>query len=449
MKILLGCVFVAAAVQQLLTLIAVKRSSRFLSQDANAKRLPVGHAPCVAIVIPVLREQASIEGALEHFCGLRYPNVRIIVVSTEREGPVESHGSTMEVLRRLSSQYDFTWLHYPSSIGTKADQINYVVDHFPELFTEFDPSQIFIAVYDVDSRPHSRTLECFWSTYQARSSARVFQQSSLFTLNSLEEKRLGYVKRPFLKANAIRATRFVLGYEIPRLRRRLCFYRGDSSLIGRLTYAHCVGHGLFLRLDLLQSLRFPRGSILEDMFYGFLLNCAYEPVIPLPLLDYAEVPSSVTAIFFQMSRWFLGPSRTLSYYHYAQKSHLVREQQEAYALVVSGWWYSARWLFTSPFILSALAICVFNDIVLLKFAAGAFILMYETSVMATISVHNRMLRSTDPDDKKASIRIPELWLIMAMYPAVLIFHSFPAYHCLMDAVFRGGRGSRKLKTERP
>src|ERR1017187_8728392 len=129
-----GCLFVALAIQQTLTLTAMYRSARFLRSAVS--RLPNPTTPNVAIVIPVLREQVSIEGALAHLSSLRYPKLRIVVVSTEREGPVGTYGSPMEALERLSHQYEFAWLHYPVSNGTKADQINYAVDHLLEVLPD-------------------------------------------------------------------------------------------------------------------------------------------------------------------------------------------------------------------------------------------------------------------------------------------------------------------------
>ena len=258
------------------------------------------------------------------------------------------------------------------------------------------------------------------------------------------------IHRAYLKANAIRASRFVLGYEMPRLLNRLAAYTGRRmrSIVWRATYAHCVGHGLFLRVDLVRSMPFPHGSILEDMFYGFLLNSTHEPVVPLAVLDRAEVPSRVTTIFFQMSRWFLGPLRTSIYRTYAMRHGLIKARAEAAALVAAGWFYAVKWLMTAPLICASLSAFAWGTVPVML-AAGAFILACEATVVATVGIHNRALASMGPPYNRTPIRRADLGAILAVYPAMLIFHSFPAYHCILDLMTTGGRGNRARKTERP
>lgn len=70
-----------------------------------------------------------------------------------------------------------------------------------------------------------------------------------------------------------------------------------------------TSHGLCVRLSLLDRLPFPARSPLEDMHYSFILGSRGLPMVPVPSLDSAEVPGSVTAQVQQAARWFFGPAR--------------------------------------------------------------------------------------------------------------------------------------------
>ena len=50
-------------------------------------------------------------------------------------------------------------------------------------------------------------------------------------------------------------------------------------------YAHVTGHGLCVRLSLLEQLPFPARSPLEDMHYSFILGSRGLPMVPVPSLD--------------------------------------------------------------------------------------------------------------------------------------------------------------------
>ncbi len=81
-------------------------------------------------------------------------------------------------------------------------------------------------------------------------------------------------------AGALRANRFVLGYEIPRLLNRSAQVSAVRRALCSGVYAHVTGHGLCVRLSLLQKLPFPARSPLEDMHYSFILApapCRWSP----------------------------------------------------------------------------------------------------------------------------------------------------------------------------
>lgn len=138
----------------------------------------------------------------------------------------------------------------------------------------------------------------------------VLHQSSAFELRSNVGLCLG---RWVCDGGALRANRFVTGFEIPRLRNRT----GAVSPIKRwacsFVYAHVTGHGLCVRLSLLRDLPLPAGSPLEDMHWSFRLGTRNLPIVAVPSLDVAEVPDHPVEQVRQADRWFFGPGRALRY----------------------------------------------------------------------------------------------------------------------------------------
>jgi cellulose synthase/poly-beta-1,6-N-acetylglucosamine synthase-like glycosyltransferase len=266
----------------------------------------------------------------------------------------------------------------------------------------------------------------------------------------------------FYKASAVRANRFVFAFEVPRLLNRNLYYKGRSfnldAIFGRISYAHCVGHGLFIETNFAKKYIFPKKSVLEDMFYGFMLNLLKEPVVPLPNLDRAEVPNNLTILFYQMSRWFLGPSRTLSYFRYMKIKDL-KSIPEHICLVLSGWYSSLEWLLTTPitililFVFSATIVSYslgFYDKTLSVIAVLALIstCTYYVTIVCSLYLHNYACKLSGCDDNSRYINKKTMFQLALIYPAVLLFHGFPAYYCILDHLLFNGKGNNGRKTER-
>ena len=105
-------------------------------------------------------------------------------------------------------------------------------------------------------------------------------------------------------------------------------------------YAHVTSHGLCVRLSLLETLPFPARSPLEDMHYSFILGSRGLPMVPVPSLDCAEVPGSVTAQVQQAARWFFGPARFARYL----KDPAARPGWRATITAASAFGSAAEWV---------------------------------------------------------------------------------------------------------
>jgi cellulose synthase/poly-beta-1,6-N-acetylglucosamine synthase-like glycosyltransferase len=324
LNLVAGVAIAAILVRQLVILAAIARSTRFLRQPQPVEaRCTDGRAPTFFVVLPALREAAIIADAVSHFEDLVDGHAaRFIVVTTAREA-VEAHhrgdcADTVALVEQLTARGKVIHLHYPDSNGLKGDQLNFAARYCAStLLGDVPDDRAFLVCYDADSRPPLDSLDRFERTVAKFGSASVFHQSARFELRS-SQSACGRGIRSWLshgvgEGAALRANRFVLGFEIPRLINR-------SAAVGRLkrwlcacVFAHVTGHGLCVRLSLLRDLPFPARSPLEDMHYSFYLGSRTLPMVPVPSLDRAEVPGSVGAQVGQAARWFFGPARFLRY----------------------------------------------------------------------------------------------------------------------------------------
>lgn len=312
--------------RQLFVLSAILRSQRFLVDGVQAG----GHAPqqdltpYFYVVLPVLREGAGLNATVTHCLQLLNGHSGVlVVVTTQREYSagrvsIDDELDTVSIANRLSDQLGIVHLHYPDPTGIKADQLNYAVNWAVERGPhESHDGPAFFVLYDADSRPPTNSLIDFTEALRNSPNVDVFHQSSRFEARSGNPARRNSFSEllglAFAEAEALRANRFVLGFELPRLRNRLAGTHRLKRRLSRYVFAHVTGHGLCVRVSLLKSLQFPAKSPLEDMHYSFLLCVRDMDMIPLRSLDVAEVPPTPGTQYEQLSRWFYGPGRWRSY----------------------------------------------------------------------------------------------------------------------------------------
>ncbi|HZM82421.1 MAG TPA: hypothetical protein VFC19_42420 [Candidatus Limnocylindrales bacterium] len=375
-------VVLAILVRQVFILAAMLRSRRFL---ADAPQREAERTPTMFVVIPVLRETAIIAETIAHMEQLADGHLaQVIVVTTERETaePLPS-GNTASMVAELAATGKLVHLHYPDLQGLKGDQVNFAVAYCVSTLLGDVPSEdAYLVCYDADSRPPLDSLAHFEAAIAANDDADVFHQSSRFDLRESVTPAgvtgLRQLSRAVCEGGALRANRFVLGFEIPRLINR-------SAKVGRLkraacsyVYAHVTGHGLCVRLSFLLDNPLPTKSPLEDMQYSFGLGSRDIPMVPVASLDRAAVPDTIAAQVEQASRWFFGPARALRYLREPTTQRGTRARLQAVsALGSSGEWLGCA---VVPPIILAL-ICVARGP--LQIAAVGVAVMYVAQLVLT------------------------------------------------------------------
>jgi cellulose synthase/poly-beta-1,6-N-acetylglucosamine synthase-like glycosyltransferase len=273
-------VFAATMTTAAAQLLGMRRSLRFVA--AVSVPLVPPKAPPLEVLIAVFREEErTLMDLVEHFAGIEEPagGLRVTLVTSARD---DASARRVAALLRGEDRR-FRHVHAPLDKTSKAAQLNYAIAHCGIA------ANTFIAVYDADSRPPRETFTHF-AAAAARPSLQLAQQYSLYFGNL---PRLS----PFLRASAVFQSMWTLGYELP-----LSLSPGS---LRPLTY--CIGHGLFIRRDLLAAAGgFPETFVTEDLALGYQLSLRGLTATPLPSFDVASVPTTARSLFVQSGRWFAG-----------------------------------------------------------------------------------------------------------------------------------------------
>src|SRR2546421_4242072 len=106
---------------------------------------------CIHLLVPVYDEANVIEASIVYFMQFTsYSGVHLYYISNQKEG---ESGPTIQAIRALTQQYNFTWLHYPYMDGKKADQLNWAIRWILENKPIEGNQRTYFGIYDVDSRP--------------------------------------------------------------------------------------------------------------------------------------------------------------------------------------------------------------------------------------------------------------------------------------------------------
>lgn len=213
----------------------------------------------------------------------------------------------IKVSNELNKKYNIELvnvIHYPYDTGYMADQINYLIKYLNN--GSIVDLATFFAIYNIDSAPNRDTLREISkeiTLFENKHSLKlnVVQQSSLFTKNLNKISGI-------LRGAALLQTKWTLVHELSRLRKQSASVSFESktylqSFI-RTKLGHCVGHGLFVRLDYFKDNMLPTDTINEDLPYGFYQSVLKEPILPVKVLENSDSPESFRSLINQKKVWF-------------------------------------------------------------------------------------------------------------------------------------------------
>ncbi|MCT9080448.1 hypothetical protein [Streptomyces fulvoviolaceus] len=369
-----------------------------------------GAVGVVHFIVPVLREQQHIRGAVDWFAPLlrHIPGSTLTFVTTSREhaeravlaeriaarsarlpaaavvgafpeltdtelkavrtyleqqtAPVsakdvvaalETVSTTDQVVDALLTDDDVRALpirhvHYTGT-GRKAAQVNHAAATLPPMR---EPA--YLAVYDIDSRPGQELIERTWASIAAYAAQHgglpgVVQQSARFTCGSTSP--CGW-ERALCRGAARLQTMWTLRREIPAFRRYARASVGEhgplQSLVRGGGLVQTVGHGLWVRQDVFEDLGgLPTYTVLDDLPFGYHVTVERTPVLVVSQTAAAPGPEDARSLLDQGRRWYANYLDYAACWAEAGTNGRGTQAWRAAALAV-GWYRGATWLARTP-----------------------------------------------------------------------------------------------------
>lgn len=224
----------------------------------------------------------------------------------------------------------------------KPTQINYVLSLIEKSGLLSD-KEVYIGVYDFDSRPDIRTLKYLNFKYQQakKSGARSpdFFQQMQYPLNAIGGVQVFSRWESLTLSNLTLYMRRVLAIELFKFRR----YEIMRQKGGVLPCVNCLGSGMFILFNVLIDL----GKFcepVEDLILGYQLSSCSKEMQTIPFLNLTEPYYNICAMMNSHSRIFM------------EDIHMVSRKNKflhARAVAFQEFFEFMIWLFITPVLLTS------------------------------------------------------------------------------------------------
>ena len=277
---------------------------KWVKKDKNIKKTFVAKSSNLIILIPCLNEQKVIKETIQHFNKIINSSFRIpiFLITTEKEKNVMNKKTTKEIIENDIIPYcnNVNLIHYPYKNGNMADQLNYAINMLKQNCNNF--SNTYVSVYNADSRPNKNTFFEFYNVVKLKNYPKIIQQYS-YCFSNIDE--LSFI----LKGFAVYQSNFEL--KIGLL----------NSYFNNLLHKHVVGHGLFIRLDLLDKINgFNSKYWCEDIYLSAYLQNEKITITPLLTLENMETANGILNLIKQNGVWFKTSSQCFKIYRELNKN---------------------------------------------------------------------------------------------------------------------------------
>lgn len=376
----------------------------------------------ILIIIPCLREQSIIKETMDYFLNLinDKDNIELIIVTTEKEKyeqfltEQENNKTTFDVVNEYISENKINkikLLHYPYKDGMMADQLNYVI----KKYKNYNSKRIYFSIYNADSRPNLDTINSVLNIIKNQDYPEIIQQYS-YAFSNLEN--LSFVMRGF----ALYQSNFEIKYGLV-----------NALTFSNLLYTYVVGHGLYIRLDILKKIGgFDNKFWCEDIYMSSIIRNRNIKITPVLTLENMETPKNVSVLIRQNANWF----RTSNQWIKMIKSNLKNDKKVSNSC--KNWFFqrvrmNLSWLLLPFFIILSFAISIYyKNIVLFIISIFSYIFMQVCIYMGTIKIIEKL------ENKKINNKLN---LICAVCISTFISNIGPFYSIFNFKI-------KKYKTER-
>ena len=300
------CVATSLVARRSLELVEVSLSSRWSRRriaDLGEKPIPAG--PRITCVIPMYQEQDIAADTVRawHEIVQQSSIEQVVLVTTTKEQPAagrSTHDVLLEALTALHRGDDrILLLRCEDVTPFRASQLNLAVEHARrrQAVTHTSHDEIWIGVYNADSRPQPSTFSELAQRTRAEPRTRIFQQLVDYVVP--QRPGTGHVA----VGNAVLMTWWTRSHYWARNQRGS---RGASWWSATAPYS-TFGHGEFIRIDFLDEIGgFPDFAYADGLLLGWICRLRAEPIGLLASRDVAEVPRTATDLLTQQTAWMRG-----------------------------------------------------------------------------------------------------------------------------------------------
>jgi len=314
----------------------------------------------IFILIPMLREQDMAEDSILGFCKIAHErfNIKIVILTSEKESAEQkkiSQSTTEDVIFRsvqkgkLSTYKDMIMIiRDPNTRGNMATQLNYGL----KIIAETVSGKSFYMVYNADSVLSERTFDKLADLIdQYPSKEFAVQQPCAFV------KEMNPQSNNFTNAMSLYQSWYCLGHESRIIRN---YAKRSEKWWGRKNgkLGVVVGHGSGMTINIHRSNGgYPSELLTEDLTFGFILSTRNIPILSLPALEIADVPTHFSVFIKQKSVWFWN---FLGYGNcYRKMLHRGYSIPKTMSLLIQGIGAGTYWFFDTYFILIPLIISLY------------------------------------------------------------------------------------------
>jgi cellulose synthase/poly-beta-1,6-N-acetylglucosamine synthase-like glycosyltransferase len=281
------------------------------------------------LIVPALREQSVIGRTLQQLCNLNFPSFKyeiIVALDAKEKSGMEKAGTEgvvrQFVAERGSGGPPIVIVEFSGDGQGRALQLNEALRTIvtDQASRGLIKRKCFVGIFDADSFPDSEILNYISWRLTVCPDISAFQQALDYRLNLDVIMRARVSK--ILLGNAYYQSAWNGILEIPLfLRTNLQISHSKEPTFS----PYCMGHGEFIRLDVLTDIGgFSETGCADGIQLGFALTNKNIEIEPVPLLDNCESPIDVRTLIHQHSHWFAGNLQVFRYLYYSTESTRAR-----------------------------------------------------------------------------------------------------------------------------
>ena len=366
----------------------------------------------IIIVIPCLYEQNTIVDTINYFKNIIYDTIPIVLITSQKE---KKKPTTNDIIKKeiINKYKNIFLIDYPHKNGIMADQLNYALNNLNQMQINEDNSTYF-CVYNADSRPNKETFKEFNNVIINNNYPEFIQQYSYALSNY---SKLNFI----LKGFAIYQSNFELKCGLL-----------NSFFNSKILHKHLVGHGLFVRLDILKKINgFNNYYWCEDIYMTAVANNMNYKIQPLLSLENMETPDKLSKLIKQNAVWFSTASNNIKMYKSVFNEY---DKKTLYGYI--GMYNELRsalnWLLFPLIIIILFSLSIYYNFFIFLislFIYSIYIFVYSYTTIQIINKSNH-------ENYKYSIT-----MFLSTFFATLISNIGPLYYILF-------KSKEKYKTER-